>query len=158
MAISYDVNFINPFLEAVINVLETMANVKVKPGKPYINKHRTAVGDVTGIINISGHTNGVISLTLFKDAVLTIVNNMLFESYTEINDEIADAVGELTNMISGQARIKLSEQGQKFQAGTPKIIVGKGKKLEHIPNAPILAIPFTLSSGGDLVVEASFET
>jgi len=83
---------------------------------------------------------------------------MLFESYTEINDEIADAVGELTNMISGQARIKLSEQGQKFQAGTPKIIVGKGKKLEHIPNAPILAIPFTLSSGGDLVVEASFET
>jgi chemotaxis protein CheX len=158
MAISYDVNFINPFLEAVINVLETMANVKVKPGKPYINKHRTAVGDVTGIINISGHTNGVISLTLSKDAVLTIVNNMLFESYTEINDEIADAVGELTNMISGQARIKLSEQGQKFQAGTPKIIVGKGKKLEHIPNAPILAIPFTLSSGGDLVVEASFET
>ncbi len=158
MTKSYDVNFINPFLGAVINVLETMANVKVKPGRPYLNKHGTSVGDISGIINISGHTNGVISLTLSKDAILTIVNNMLFESYTEINDEIVDAVGELTNMIAGQARVKLSEQGQKFQAGTPKIIIGKGKDLEHIPNAPILAIPFSLSSGGSLVVEASFET
>jgi len=157
MAKSYDVNFINPFLSAVINVLETMANVKVKPGKPYINKHRTAVGDVTGILNISGHTNGVISLTLSKEAVLTIVNNMLFESFTEINDEIADAVGELTNMISGQARIKLSEQGKKFQAGTPKIIIGKGKELDHIPSAPILSIPFTIEGGGELVVEVSFQ-
>ncbi len=154
---TYDVNFINPFLGAVINVLETMANVKVKPERPYINKDRTAIGDVTGILKISGHMNGVISLTLTKDAVLTIVNNMLFESFTEINDEIADAVGELTNMISGQARIQLSEQGMKFQAGTPKVIIGKGKVLDHIENAPILSIPFSLSTGGKLVVEVSFE-
>jgi len=154
---SYDVNFINPFLSAVINVLETMANVKVKPERPYINKQRTTIGDVTGILKISGYMNGVISLTLTKDAVLTIVNNMLFENYTEINDDIADAVGELTNMISGQARILLSEQGMKFQAGTPKVIIGQGKKLDHIKDAPILAIPFTVNSGGKIVVEVSFE-
>lgn len=153
----YDVNFINPFLGAVINVLETMANVKVKPEKPYLNKKRTAYGDITGIINISGHCNGVISLTLTKDAILTIVNNMLFESYTDLNDEIADAVGELTNMIAGQARIQLSEQGQKFQAGTPKIIMGRDKELDHIPGAPILAIPFSVNSGGKVIVEVSFE-
>ncbi len=154
---TYNVDFINPFLDSVVYVLQTMAQVKAIPGKPYINKDRVAVGDITGVLNISGYTNGVISLTLTKDAVLTIVNNMLFENFTEINDEIADAVGELTNVIAGQARAKLSELGMKFQAGTPKIIVGKGKKLDHIPSSPILSIPFTLDSGGKLVVEVSFE-
>ncbi len=157
MAKTYDVEFINPFLAAVMNVLETMAQVKARPEKPYINKDGVAVGDITGVLKISGHTNGVISLTLTKDAVLTIVNNMLFENFTEINDDIADAVGELTNVIAGQARVKLGEIGKKFQAGTPEIVIGKGKKINHIPSAPILAIPFSLDGGGKLVVEVSFE-
>jgi chemotaxis protein CheX len=33
MAIKYDVAFINPFLEAVINVLSTMAMVSATPGR-----------------------------------------------------------------------------------------------------------------------------
>ena len=154
---SYDVDFINPFLDAVIHVLQTMAQIKVAPGKPYINRQRVAVGDITGVLKISGYTNGVISLTLTKDAVLKIVNNMLFENFTEINDDIADAVGELTNVIAGQARVILSQQGKKFQAGTPTIVIGKGEPLDHIPSAPILSIPFNLDGGGKLVVEVSFE-
>lgn len=155
MSNRYDVDFINPLLEAVVNVLSTMANVSVVPGAPFINKKRTARGDVTGIIGITGHARGAISLSLSKGAILKIVNNMLAENYTEINDEIANAVGELTNMISGQARMHLANQGLAFQAGTPSVIQGKGHKITHVSNAPILAIPFSFEHG-DLVVEVSF--
>lgn len=151
----YNVSFINPFLEAVISVLTTMANVQVTPGKPYINTTRTAVGDVTGLIGITGHSAGTISLTLSKGAILNIVNNMLHESYTEINNDIADAVGELTNMIAGQARMHLSQQGLNFSASTPSVVVGKGLRLSHIGSSPVLAIPFS-TQGGDLVVEVAF--
>jgi len=151
---SYNVDFINPLLAAVLNVLSTMAGVEVKPTAPYLNKDGTAAGDITGQISIEGFANGVIAVSLSKSAILKIVNNMLFESYTEINDEIADAVGELTNMISGQARSSLSEMGMAFQASTPSVIIGKGKPIDHIPAAPILSIPFT-SDDGDLFVEIS---
>ena len=152
MPIRYDVNFINPFLDAVLNVLGTMASVEATPGKPFINKTRTATGDVTGLIGVTGYASGSISLSLSQGAILTIVNNMLSESYTEINDDIADAVGELTNMIAGQARGDLSKQGMIFKASTPSVVVGKGHKVKHISPAPVLAIPFSTPDGA-LTVE-----
>ncbi|GAU09227.1 chemotaxis protein CheX [Desulfoplanes formicivorans] len=151
---SYNVNFINPLLDAVLKVLSTMAGVEVKPATPYLNKNGKAVGDITGQIAIEGFAQGVIAVSLSKSVILKIVNNMLFENYTEINDDIADAVGELTNMISGHARSSLSEMGMTFQASTPSVVTGKGKPIAHIPAAPILSIPFT-SDDGDLVVEIS---
>ena len=69
---------------------------------------------------------------------------MLFENYTEINDDIVDAVGELTNMIAGQARAQLSQQGMSFDASTPAVVKGKGHTIDHITSAPILSIPFFL--------------
>lgn len=155
MKILYNVNFINPFLAAVMDVLGTMAQVEAKPGKPYINSRGLAVGDVTGIIGVTGFSKGSISLTLEQGAILTIVNSMLMESYTEINADIVDAVGELTNMIAGQARRALAEQGMSFQASTPSVVVGKGHKIQHTAKAPILAIPFSTATG-NLVVEVCF--
>jgi len=154
-SIRYEVAFINPFLEAVVSVLGTMANVAATPGKPYINSSRTTSGDVTGLIGITGQSAGTMSLTLETGAILRIVNNMLQESYTELNDDIADAVGELTNMIAGQARMHLAQQGLNFTASTPSVVMGKGLRLSHVSGSPILAIPFT-TEGGSLVVEVAF--
>lgn len=155
MAILYSVDFINPFLAAVVSVLGTMAQIEARPGKPYINVKGLAVGDVTGLIGVTGHAKGSISLTLEQGAILAIVNNMLMESYVEINADIVDAVGELTNMVAGQARAALSEQGMSFQASTPTVVVGKGHKIQHAAKAPILAIPFSTDQGS-LVVEVCF--
>lgn len=155
MSIKYDVNFINPFLEAVMNVLTTMAMVSATPGKPYINTARTAECDVTGLIGISGHAEGTMALSLSKGAILNIVTNMIGEEFKELNDDIADAVGELTNMIAGQARQNLSTQGLNFKASTPSVVIGKGIRVAHPASGPILAIPFS-TPDGDLVVEICF--
>ncbi|RLB70855.1 MAG: chemotaxis protein CheX, partial [Deltaproteobacteria bacterium] len=48
-----DVRYINPFLEATIHVLKTMAFINSKPGKPYVKKDEIATGDITGVIGIS---------------------------------------------------------------------------------------------------------
>ena len=154
MSKKYDVRFLNPLLNAVVDVLDTMAMVKADPGKPFVNATRTAVGDVTGVIGVTGYSEGVISLTLEEDCILKIVSNMLGEEFSSIDEEIADAVGELTNMIAGQARSHLAEAGMSFQAGTPSVIIGKNHSLKHISTAPILSIPFT-TKNGKLVVEIS---
>lgn len=155
--IKYDVGFINPFLHAVVHVLQTMARVEAQYERPYLNEDRKSVGDVTGIIGITGYSKGTMSITLDKAVILKIVNNMLFESFTEINDDICDAVGELTNMISGQARAKLSEQGMSFDASTPTVLAGRGIEIKHVAKAPVLSIPFT-TDDGRFVVEVAFES
>lgn len=155
MSIRYDVSFINPFLGAVINVLETMAMVQVKPGRPFVKSDRAATGDVTGLIGVSGFAVGTIALTMSTGAILTVVTNMVGEEYTRINDEVADAVGELTNMISGQARRSLAELGMTFKASTPSVVTGKGHVVNHVGAGPILVIPFE-TDGGAFHVEICF--
>ena len=41
------------FVNAVINVLGTMAMVEVKPGQAYLKKDDKANGDITGVIGMS---------------------------------------------------------------------------------------------------------
>lgn len=142
-----DASIINPFINATINVLDTMAFIKTKPGKPYLKKDDTARGDVTGVIGLTGMAHGTISVTFEEDSILKIVSNMFGEKIETLDHEVADAVGELTNMISGQARMELEQKGKVFEAAIPSVVTGKGHKIIHITDGPKIAIPFTIDKG-----------
>jgi chemotaxis protein CheX len=148
-----NVDFINPFLSATVNVLETMAFIKTEPGKPEVKKDRVSRGDVTGLCGLAGdQLSGSFSISFSEAAILSIVSSMFGEPITTINDEIRDAVGEITNMISGGARRQLSEKGYKFNMAIPTIIVGKNHEVTHKTTGPAILLPFTISAG-DFYIE-----
>ena len=151
-----DVKLVNPFINATINVLETMAFISVNAGKPYLKKDSVAVGDVTGVLGLTGVANGTISVTFEEKCILAIVSNMLGETVKETNNEIADAVGELTNMISGQARRELGEMGKVFKAAIPSVIAGENHSIIHYTTGPKIAIPFD-TENGNFTIEVCFE-
>ncbi len=151
-----DVKLVNPFIIATTNVLETMAFVKAKAGKPHLKKDNVAQGDVSGIVGFTGETNGMVSVTFDELCILKIVSNMFGEEMVELNSEIADAVGELTNMISGQARKELEEIGKVFHGAIPSVITGKNHKLETMTKGPKIAIPFK-TEFGSFTIEICFE-
>ena len=142
-----DASLINPFINATINVLETMAFVKSKPGKPYLKQDDVAKGDVSGVIGLTGHANGTIAVTFDETAILQVVSNMFGEEITELDAEVADAVGEITNMISGQARRELEGAGKVFEAAIPSVVSGKGHTITHYTDGPKIAIPFATEKG-----------
>ncbi len=151
-----DVKFINPFLTATVNVLKTMAFVEPKPGKPFIKKDKIALGDVTGIIGLSGDVTGTLSITFEENTIKHILSNMFGEEVKEINDEVRDGVGELTNMICGDARKMLQQQGINIKAAIPSIVSGKNHTIQHITAGPVIALPFT-TEAGKFVVEFTFK-
>lgn len=151
-----DAKIINPFITATVNVIETMAFVKSEAGKPHLKKDNVAQGDVSGIVGFTGEANGTVSITFDELCILKIVSNMLGEEMAEINNEIADAVGELTNMISGQARKELEEIGKVFHGAIPTVITGKNHKLETMTKGPKIAIPFKTECGS-FAIEICFE-
>ncbi len=151
-----DVKLVNPFINATISVLETMAFVTVTAGRPYLKKDNLAVGDVTGVLGLTGVANGTISVTFEEKCILAIVSNMFGETMEELNHEIADAVGELTNMISGQARRELDEVGKVFKAAIPSVVTGSNHGITHCTNGPKIAIPFATDCG-QFTIEVCFE-
>jgi chemotaxis protein CheX len=142
-----DVKFINPFLEGTIEVLTTMAFVNPKPGKPYLKKNNLAKGDVSGIIGITGTIKGSLALSFSAGSILKIVSNMLGEEITSINGDIRDAVGEITNMVSGAARKKIEVMGFSLSASIPTVVSGKEHSITHVLGGPSVVIPFELDEG-----------
>jgi chemotaxis protein CheX len=151
-----DVTLINPFINATINVLETMAFMEVTAGKPFLKIDNVAIGDITGLMGLTGIANGTVAVTFQSGCILAIVSNMFGEEMSEINNEIIDAVGELTNMISGQARRELEEVGRSFKAAIPSVVAGPKHSITHYTNGPKIAIPFT-TENGDFTIEVCFE-
>lgn len=100
-----NVEFINPFLSSLINVLATMAQTELTPGKPKVKKDEVAQGDVSGLIGMVGpQTKGSFSITFEESLALTIMERMLGERPDSINEDVTDMVGEITNMVTGGAK------------------------------------------------------
>ncbi|TSA46872.1 MAG: chemotaxis protein CheX [Deltaproteobacteria bacterium] len=146
-----DVKHINAFIDSTVNVIKTMAFVDPIAGKPYVKTDNTAHGDVTGIIGLTGSMRGSLAVTFTEGCIRKIVSNMLGEEFTSITDEIKDAVGEITNMISGDARKRLQYEGLTITAAIPTVVSGKGHVISHVLSGPSVIIPFSTDNGSFVV-------
>jgi chemotaxis protein CheX len=153
-----NVQFINPFLEGTIEVIKIMAMLDPTVGKPYLKTGPQAKGDVSGIIGMTGSARGSLALSFSERSILAITAGMLGEKYWAINDDVRDAVGEITNMISGVARKKLEAQGYNIQAAIPTVVSGKDHVIHHALGGPSIIIPFELTSGSVFYVDVCLET
>ncbi|MCC6952655.1 MAG: chemotaxis protein CheX [Deltaproteobacteria bacterium] len=149
-------DFINPFVSSSLNVLQTMARVTPKVGKAYLKESRSTWGVVSGVIGMAGNkVTGNVILSFDQPCILEIVSNMLMEQFETISADVVDAVGELTNMITGGAKTQLGELGYVFEMATPMMITGQNIELSQLSKAPVVVLPFD-TSAGRFVIEASF--
>ena len=152
-----NVDFVNPFLEATLNVLKTMAKLEAKPGRPAVKSNDVAHGDVTGLIGMTGEqAKGTLAITFTEQVILEITKRMLSAEMTKINETITDMVGEITNMVTGGAKKILSEKGYRFDMAIPSVVAGKNHIIEHKSKAPIIVVPFS-TGAGDFYIEVCFE-
>lgn len=139
---------INPFINATLNVLKTMAQTNATPGKPGLKANNLTSGAVTGVIGMASEAlNGNMVISFDQPSILAIVARMLMEEHKEINKDVIDAVGELTNMISGGAKKELSEMGFAFNMATPLMLTGQNIEMTQLSKSPIIVIPFTTPEG-----------
>ncbi len=151
-----DANLVNPFIEATLSVLETTASTEANLGKPFLKRESKALGDITGVISLSGEFNATIALSFTKDGILSIVSKMFGEELSELNDEIKDAVGEISNMVSGQVTNNISTLGDSLKAVLSTVILEQDHSIPHIGQFPVVAFPFETGTGA-FTIEVCFE-
>ena len=142
-----DVALAKPFVQATINVLSSMTGLSPVPGKPYVRKTDKAQGDVSAIVGITGCKSGAVAPSFAQSCAIALVKGMLGDAIEDIIADTRDAVGEITNMISGQARATLSEMGLPLQGSTPSIVFGANHSLSFPGQVTTVAIPFETDYG-----------
>lgn len=151
-------HFLKAFTDSTLKVFRTMAFTELQPGTPFRRtKQDTARGDLTAVVGLTGDMNGSLAVSFSESAILQVVSNMFGEAVKDINDEVCDAVGELSNMISGDARRVLEQHGFRFEAAIPTVIDGKNHKINHPFPGPYQVQPFTIGTEGSCFIECCFE-
>ncbi|MCP3943364.1 MAG: chemotaxis protein CheX [Desulfobacteraceae bacterium] len=151
-----DVTLVNPFVEGALHILDTTAFVKVKSEAPFLKKNISPQGDISGVLEISGELHGSAAISFSEKCILGIVSAMFGEEMTEINEEITDAVGEISNMIAGHVTTKIAEMGKKIKVKFVKVCIGADQDIEHIKDGGyILALPFRTTKG-KMVIEVCY--
>jgi chemotaxis protein CheX len=146
----FDVNFINPFLNATQKVFKVQCFTEAKPGKPSLKKagDPLLLGDISGIISISSETfNGTLAISLSETVFVNVASKMLGEEIKAIDEGNVDLVGELANIILGQAKIELSQLGYGIQMALPSCVWGKDHKIKHFGGGVCVVIPMETEFG-----------
>ncbi|MNK01182.1 CheY-P phosphatase CheX [compost metagenome] len=153
----FDKRLINAFVDGVIKTLKTMASTEASPGKPFIEPQFVLKGEIAGMVGmVAPPLKGTLLISYKKESILHILENMLGEKYTEINAEVADAVGEMTNMIYGSAKTTLNQLGYNFEMAIPTVIRGEFT-ITKADKGATLVIPFNLTNGSTFFVEITVQ-
>ncbi len=138
-------DYINPFITSLINTFETMLACTLTRGQPYLKSNDTQLHDVSGIIGLSGQAQGTVVLSLDREVAMRATSTMLMCETTELNGDVVDAVGELTNMVAGAAKAQLTEY--KLSISLPGVIKGAGHEVCFPSDVTPICVPFTCEWG-----------
>ncbi len=153
-----NVNFVNPVLHSVVNILKTMANVEASVGKPELKKNNKSLGIVSGLIALEGaQTKGSLAISFSKPVILELVKRMLREDKAEVDDMAKDLTGEIANMALGSAKSEFEQNGLDFNLTLPTVLTGEDHLIEHKYKGPTVLLPFS-TSAGKFYVEICFST
>jgi chemotaxis protein CheX len=107
-----DVRYINPFIDAIKYVFETIMTSTFIVGKPHLKTDGDQRAQVVAIIRFSGNVNGSVALCFSRRDAVSISNEFACTDYSVFDREhLADSLGELANMVAGQAKVGLPETG-----------------------------------------------
>jgi chemotaxis protein CheX len=148
-----DPNYIKPFVVAAKRIFETMIHVPFALGKPTLKKGNEVPHEISGIIGLSGNVTGCVVISLSQQIALQLVSALLGEEVTELDDDCTDAIGEIANMIAGNAKTDFPSNNNAISV--PSVVVGK-HKVSYPTGLPIISIPCTTDKG-EMIIEIALK-
>lgn len=129
-----------PFIESAQAVFSMMLGCNLKAGECIRSGSFKSSHDISGIIGFSGALQGTVVISIDQEVAFSAAEAFLGERPTAINEEVVDMVGELANMIGGNAKERMTVAG--ILLGLPTVISGKGHSVSFEPGSHIEMIPF----------------
>ncbi len=137
MSHGINVDYINPFIEATVHTFQTMCQIVPTREKLFIKKRDSEeIYGISGIIGLKGEMYGTVILNFPEQIAIRMVSKIAGEEQKNITATVVDGVGEILNIIAGDAKNRLVQKGYKFDIGLPKIVTGRNyvnaqKKSDH---------------------------
>ena len=89
------------------------------------------------------------------DVAKGITSAFLGMDVEELNDDVKDAIGEITNMIAGNLKVYFTTFGIDMKLAIPTSVIGDSYRTSGLFGASRIVVPFA-SAGGQFWVELKY--
>lgn len=139
--------FVNPFLAAVVEVLEAELGTAPERGPLRLVGSRVTPGELTVAIGVTGDVEGTVLYGMSEFTARRIVADILGKYAAALPDELVESgVAELGNMITGRATMLLEASGYRCDVSPPTVFVGRDVFVSTVEFRR-LVIPLVLPQG-----------
>ena len=131
------------FIDSVVNYFNHMgSNIEATVGSPYLIDSVDHINsDYTGCITVTGAFQG---FCYFATPTILIKHLIMSLGESDTSEEMMlDAVGEVANTLSGNARESL---GKDFIISVPEVVKGQPQEDQQHKEQRVYAIPITWKS------------
>jgi chemotaxis protein CheX len=135
---------IDQLAKATEEVFETMVFKKLTKGNPIEGDALRPRSNVVGLVGFGGSLSGLVAFYSTIDAAQEIAGSMLGMPAAEVNGEMPDAIGEVTNMIAGGFRLKLAEAGETLAISIPSVTIGSDFYTKYASDVQRILCPFRM--------------
>lgn len=125
--------FVNPFLEAATGVFKSILNAELRRGRVSIKEQTHPTHQVSIIIGIVGAANGQVVFNTSEEAAIKMAQHMNPQmTDSEVNAEYPDIVGEIANMIVGNAMNLFNSKGTNLDITPPSVVTGTNVNVSFV--------------------------
>jgi chemotaxis protein CheX len=107
---------------AIKEITTTMFNCESELISP--DKVEIVPPGLSAIVGFGGRISGFIAIHLSPRSACTLAANMLGMTFDEMDDIVADAMGEMVNMLAGGVKKFASQDEDLFKISVPSIVYG----------------------------------
>jgi chemotaxis protein CheX len=138
---------INPYISATIDLLSTMAHLHAVKKEVFLKKNYRVFGDVSAIMPFTGKAEGEVVVCFHEDLARQIVSRIMNTQPALLNiTELREGIGEIVNIIAGNAKAALSTTEYAHQITLPAIVFGQNHEISHPGDAPCIVVIFEVDT------------
>jgi chemotaxis protein CheX len=144
--VPYDTSWRNTLESATIEVFEMMAGVRLtSPPTP----EEEPRGEQTAMVGLAGALCGMATVRCSSATAAKLAARMLGDDATSNPSTVADALGELCNMVAGNFKAKVQSLADHCVLSVPTVISGEDYEMQT--PEPSVGCIFALAYDGDPV-------
>jgi chemotaxis protein CheX len=151
--------YIQPFIKVCKAVFRDFCQTEVTPGRVFFIKREEFQKnwDISGIIGLSGEARGAVVISLKTASATKIADILTGTVHKYLDADVADAVGEIVNIISGNVKKDL-EDAFRISISLPTIVRGVAHSvIWPSEKTRIICIPFSLFKDHEMCLSVAID-
>src|SRR5262249_35284712 len=139
---------LEPFIEATETALAEMAGAEIMIRATGRANRPPQGDDVSAVVDLRCDSGGCLVLTFPRLTAAALAARVFAGVLKEVDaDLIGDCVGEIANVVAGQAKALLADTPRRFSIAVPKTVIGPVPELEAARARDCWAVEFKTEFG-----------